>query len=133
MLATWGLSLFLIGAVTAIFGNTDPRRERASRQHRDRRLFGQHLSARADRASPRLRCGLCLFVLNGRAWGLIARGTMQNPTMASTIGIDPVRVYAMTFAVGRGLERPGRRPAGADLRRHSAHGQPPMSPGPSSR
>jgi branched-chain amino acid transport system permease protein len=35
--------------------------------------------------------------------GLIARGTMQNPDMAAALGIDPSKVYAVTFAIGAAL------------------------------
>ena len=35
--------------------------------------------------------------------GLVARGAMQNPTMAAALGIDTTRVYAITFGVGAAL------------------------------
>ena len=49
MLATWGLSLALIGAVTMIFGNTVGRLLGAARQRADRRLFDLGLRAVPDR------------------------------------------------------------------------------------
>src|SRR4030095_7905994 len=35
--------------------------------------------------------------------GLIARATMENPTMAAALGVRPPRVYAATFGVGAAL------------------------------
>lgn len=102
MLATWGLSLGLIGAVTMIFGNSVSG-------------FSAPLGSIAIgnfRAS-----GYALFlifaaaVLLAATWGilkfttlgLIARGTMQNPEMAAALGVSPERVYAFTFACGAAL------------------------------
>jgi len=102
MLATWGLSLFLIGLVTAIFGNTT--RGVAAR------LGSVAIGAYSVSAYQFVLIAitivvtaLCFLVLTRTRWGLIARGTMRNPEMASTLGIDPVRVYAATFVVGAAL------------------------------
>ena len=54
---------------------------------------------------------LAAIVLSGAIWlvlrftaaGLIARGTMQNPGMASALGVAPERVYAATFTLGAAL------------------------------
>ena len=35
--------------------------------------------------------------------GLIARGTMQNANMAAALGVNPPRVYAITFGIGAAL------------------------------
>ena len=35
--------------------------------------------------------------------GLIARGTMQNANMAAALGVNPPRVYAVTFGIGAAL------------------------------
>jgi len=42
-------------------------------------------------------------VLTKTQFGLIARGTMQNPAMADALGISPSKVYSATFAVGAAL------------------------------
>jgi branched-chain amino acid transport system permease protein len=39
-------------------------------------------------------------VLRRTRIGLIARGTIQNRQMASALGVNPGRVYAITFTVG---------------------------------
>jgi branched-subunit amino acid ABC-type transport system permease component len=102
MLATWGLSLFLIGLVTAIFGNTT----RGVAAPLGSVAIGAY-SVSAYQfvliAITIVVTALCFLVLTRTRWGLIARGTMRNPEMASTLGIDPVRVYAATFVVGAAL------------------------------
>ena len=42
-------------------------------------------------------------VLRFTRLGLIARGTMQNADMAAALGVNPPRVYAVTFGVGAAL------------------------------
>ncbi|WP_137387733.1 branched-chain amino acid ABC transporter permease [Rhodoligotrophos defluvii] len=102
LLATWGLSLFLIGAVTALFGNTT---------HGVAAPLGSvALGAYSVSAYQLVLIAVVavlivasLVALNRTSWGLVARGTMQNPEMASTLGIDPKRVYAVTFTAGAAL------------------------------
>lgn len=99
LLATWWLSLLMIGAVTLIFGNTV--------QGVSTPLGGLAIG---DYQVP-----LYNFVLIGFAiaimattWavlkftkaGLIARATMQNPDMAETLGIRTTWVYMTTFGIG---------------------------------
>jgi branched-subunit amino acid ABC-type transport system permease component len=43
------------------------------------------------------------LVLRFTRIGLIARGTMQNASMAAALGTNPSAVYAVTFAVGSAL------------------------------
>jgi branched-chain amino acid transport system permease protein len=102
LLATWGLSLFLIGSVTAIFGNTT----RGVAAPLGRVPIGIYSVSAYQlfliAVTTFLALG-CLFALHRTRWGLLARGTMRNPAMASTLGIDPVKVYAATFAIGAAL------------------------------
>lgn len=102
MLASWGLSLLLIGLATTFFGN---------------RVVGIAAPVGSFRVGG-YSLGAYDFVLTGVAVvvfvggylllrltraGLIARATMQNREMASSLGIEPSRVYAVTFAIGAGL------------------------------
>src|SRR5437773_3243043 len=102
LLATWGLSLFFIGIVTTIFGNTVAG-------------IGAPLGSLGV---GRYTISLYRLVLIGIAaailavifialrrtrLGLIARGTMENPNMAAALGVSPPRVYAATFGVGAAL------------------------------
>ncbi|GLR50619.1 branched-chain amino acid ABC transporter permease [Shinella yambaruensis] len=102
MLASWGLSLLLIGLATTFFGN---------------RVVGVAAPVGSFRIGE-YSLGAYDFVLAGIALvvfaagyailrftrvGLVARATMQNREMASSLGIEPSRVYAVTFAIGSAL------------------------------
>ena len=102
MLATWGLSLLLIGIVTLIFGNTAvsvpapiPGYQLGAFQMGGYNLF---IIAVA------LLVMLCLWLLlRYTRVGLVARGAMQNADVASVLGYDPSRVYMWTFTAGAAL------------------------------
>ncbi|MCG8694495.1 MAG: hypothetical protein MI806_25080 [Minwuiales bacterium] len=102
MLATWGLSLFFIGLITTIFGNTT--------RGISSPLGGAAIGDYKIGLYKLFIIGITVvllaavyFVLRRTKLGLIARGTMQNANMASALGISPDRVYAITFAIGAGL------------------------------
>lgn len=102
MLATWGLSLVIVGGTTMIFGNTivgvaSP-------------LGGFQVGAyQSSLYTPFL--ALMAILLMTAVWavmrftraGLIARAVMQNPEMAATLGVNPARVYMATFGVGAAM------------------------------
>jgi branched-chain amino acid transport system permease protein len=102
MLATWGLSLFLVGVLTMIFGDVTeglptplPGIRIGAYQTSGYSLFLIVLS---------LAVVLAVFVvLRSTRLGLLARGTMQNPEMAAALGTDTSRIYAVTFAFGAAL------------------------------
>ncbi len=102
MLATWGLSLALIGLVTVVFGNSVSGLSAplGSVAIGDYRISAYQLFLIGFTA---LLLAVGWLVLRYTKLGLIARGTMQNPEMASSLGIDPGKVYAVTFAVGAAL------------------------------
>src|SRR5947199_5365179 len=102
MLATWGLSLALIGGVTMIFGNsvTGFSAPLGSVAIGGFRTSGYSLFLIG--AAAALVIGTWL-VLRFTALGLIARGTMQNADIAATLGVSPARVYAVTFTIGAAL------------------------------
>ena len=102
MLATWGLSLFLVGLTTAVFGNTTvglsaPLGSFEIGQYRTSTytLFVIGVAIVA--------LGGVLAVLRFTRLGLIARGTMQNANMAAALGVNPSRVYSITFGAGAAL------------------------------
>lgn len=102
MLATWGLSLLFIGLVTTIFGNTTtgistpiPGVTVGTYQMGGYNLF-------VILVAGLLLSGL-YAALRLTTWGLIAQGTMQNPQMAAAMGVNPDRVYAITFAAGAAI------------------------------
>ena len=99
MLATWGLSLFIVGLVTTVFGNTIDGVPAP--------LGGFGVGAyRSDLYTPFLALmallllGGVVVVLRFTRFGLIARATMQKPDMAAALGVDPDRVYMATFGIG---------------------------------
>jgi len=102
MLATWGLSLFLVGLTTAVFGNTTvglsaPLGSFQIGQYRTS-LYTLFVIAVAV-----VVLGGVLVALRFTRVGLIARGTMQNGDMAAALGVNPGRVYSVTFGVGAAL------------------------------
>jgi branched-chain amino acid transport system permease protein len=102
MLATWGLSLLLIGAVTTVFGNTisgfsAPLGSVAIGAFR---VSGYELLLVLAAA---VLLAATYATLRFTTLGLIARGTMQDAGMAAALGVDPARVHALTFAIGAAL------------------------------
>lgn len=102
MLATWGLSLFIVGLVTTIYGNTiqgvpTPLGGFSIGAYRSS-LYTLFLVAMAA-----LLLAAVWVVLRYTRLGLIARATMQNPAMAAALGVSPNRVYMATFAVGAAI------------------------------
>ena len=102
MLATWGLSLAMIGFVTVVFGNTVSGISAP---------LGSITIGAYRTGAYELFLILVAAALMGAGWvvlrhtryGLIARGTMQNAAMAAALGISPPAVYAVTFGVGAAL------------------------------
>jgi branched-subunit amino acid ABC-type transport system permease component len=102
MLATWGLSLLLVGLTTAIFGNTTVgiSAPLGSFQIGDYRTSAYTLFVIAVAV---VVLSAIYAVMRWTRLGLIARGTMQNANMASALGVNPPRVYAVTFGAGAAL------------------------------
>jgi branched-chain amino acid transport system permease protein len=102
MLATWGLSLALIGGVNLLLGNTVTGFSAP---------LGSFTIGRFHSSVYDLFLIIATIVLSTAIWavlrftaaGLIARGTMQNAEMASALGVAPDHVYAATFATGAAL------------------------------
>ena len=102
MLATWGLSLALIGLITMIFGNT---------------TTGISTPISGIKIGTYQMGGYNIFiivvtfllmlaaysVLKYTKWGLIARGSMQSPEMAKALGYNQSTVYMITFAFGTAI------------------------------
>lgn len=102
MLATWGLSLLLIGIVTFIFGNTavSVPAPIPGYQLGDYQMGGYNLFIIA--VAVLLLVGLWLVLRYTRV-GLVARGAMQSAEIAATLGYNPKTVYMLTFAAGAAL------------------------------
>lgn len=102
MLATWGLSLVMIGGLTMIFGNTTSgiSLPLGSFELGEYSVSGYVLFIILLAA---LLITLVWYLLSRTRFGLIARATMQNPDISATFGINSSRVYMMTFACGAAL------------------------------
>ncbi len=102
MLATWGLSLLMVGLVTLIFGNTavSVTAPIGSYQIGAYQMGGYNLFIIAVAAL--LMLSLWLLLRHTRV-GLVARGAMQNADIASVLGHNPQRVYMWTFTAGAAL------------------------------
>jgi branched-chain amino acid transport system permease protein len=102
MLATWGLSLLLIGAATMIFGNVTTGVSAP--------LGGITIGRYQTSLYELVLAVIVVVVLIGlmavlklTKAGLIARATMQNPAMAASLGISTSTVYSVTFGAGAAL------------------------------
>lgn len=102
MLATWGLSLLLIGLMTAIFGN-QTRGISAPVGSMSIGRFDVGVHGLIVVAAAAFVLVVTALVLKFSRIGLIVRATMQNADMASALGVAPKLVYMGTFAVGSAL------------------------------
>lgn len=102
LLATWGLSLFTVGAVTLIFGNTaggmptPPGTVRIGD-------YGMGLYNLVLVGATALILAATYFVLKKTNAGTLARATMQDADMVAALGYNPRAVYSVTFAIGTAL------------------------------
>src|SRR4029078_6125995 len=96
MLATWGLSLLLIGLVTLIFGNTAVSVPAPVSGYQ----LGEYRMGVYNLFIILITVALVLVmwaVLRFTRAGLIARGAMQGPEVVSALGYDPRKIYMYTF------------------------------------
>jgi urea transport system permease protein len=100
LLATWGLSLFLIGAVTAIFG---PQTASTISPPIGAVSIGGYASSGYELFLILLTStlfGAVFAVLRYTKLGLLARGTMQRADMAAVLGVSTSQIYMITFGLG---------------------------------
>jgi branched-subunit amino acid ABC-type transport system permease component len=102
MLATWGLSLFLVGLTTAIFGNTTVGLSAPLGSFEIGRYRTSGYTLFVIAVAIVVLVGVLATLRYTRA-GLIARGTMQNGAMAAALGVNPAQVYSVTFGIGAAL------------------------------
>jgi len=102
LLATWGLSLFLVGGVTIAYG---PQSESVGVPP-ERFYIGDIAYSRYSLIV--IIVAVVMLVGTYALWrftrfGLIVRGTMQNADMANAMGINTDLVYVFTFGFGSAL------------------------------
>lgn len=102
VLATWGLSLFLIGLAATVLGY---------HQKGVAPPFGNvEIGGYREGGYTFFVIGITVVILavvyvglKYTRFGLIARGTMQNANMASALGAGVNKIYAITFGAGAAL------------------------------
>ena len=102
LLATWGMSLLIVGAVTTFFG---PQTASTPQDLGNISLGTFSISVYSllmILLAFALLAALYLVWRMTRA-GLIVRTTMQNAAMAQALGIDTDRVFMLTFGFGSAL------------------------------
>lgn len=101
LLATWGLSLLIIGIVTMIFGPTTASSISppvgAIALGEGMSVSGYELFLILITAAV---IGGVYAILRYSRLGLLARGTMQAPDMAEALGVSTSRIYMLTFGLG---------------------------------
>ncbi|HEX2940572.1 MAG TPA: branched-chain amino acid ABC transporter permease [Rhodopila sp.] len=102
MLATWGVSLGLIGLTTTIFGNMT-RAVPVPVSGFAIGRYGASLFSLVVIATAIAGLLGMLALLRLTKFGLILRATMQNPNMAAALGVSPPTIYMATFALGSAL------------------------------
>lgn len=102
VLATWGLSLFLIGLSATVLGY--------HQKGVAPPLGTVNIGGYQEGGYTFFVIGMTVAVLIGvfagfkyTRFGLIMRGTMQNADMAAALGVSIDRVYAVTFGIGAAL------------------------------
>ena len=102
MLATWGISLLLIGLFSAVFGSTTTGVSAPIGGFAvgDYQLGGYKLFVVAVAAA--MIFGLWLVLTKTRA-GMTARAAMGKPEMTSALGFNRSRIYLATFTAGAAM------------------------------
>jgi branched-chain amino acid transport system permease protein len=102
LLATWGLSMLMVGTVTTLFG---PQGEGV-----ESGLSAVQMGVYRISEYDLVLIAIAIALLIGTTclwrftrFGLIVRGTMQNATMAGSLGVNTSLVYTATFAFGSAL------------------------------
>jgi branched-chain amino acid transport system permease protein len=102
LLATWGLSLFLVGLVTTVFG---PQGWSIPAQFGTISLGGMNFSS-YNFVLIAIAIGMVVVtwgIARFTSVGLIVRGTMQDATVAGSLGVNRSLVYMGTFGYGAAL------------------------------
>lgn len=102
MLATWGISLALVGLSTTLFGNV-VRGLSSPVGSFDIGRYGASLHSIIIITTAVVLVVLMMMLMLGTRFGLILRATMQNPGMAAAMGVSPGLVYMATFSLGAAL------------------------------
>ena len=100
LLATWGLSLLIIGIITSVFGAST---STVISPPLGAVTIGDYTSSGYELFLIFVVIVLLILVyltLKFTSLGLVARATMQNADMAACLGISTSRIYMVTFSLG---------------------------------
>ncbi|HZJ97098.1 MAG: branched-chain amino acid ABC transporter permease [Alcaligenaceae bacterium] len=99
LLATWGLSLLLVGGVTYLFGASG---RGVSLDYGNVSLFGVSMAGYNlfIIAATIVLVLFSLLLVTKTKYGVLIRGTMQNPDAASSLGASRSTIYMVTFGYG---------------------------------
>ncbi|WP_313349564.1 ABC transporter permease subunit [Paracoccus sp. (in: a-proteobacteria)] len=102
MLATWGISLALVGGMTMLVGNTTTgiSTPLPSVGIGDFSVSGYVIFLIGLAVAV---CALLYALFKLTTFGLLARATTQNADMVAALGGNPRRIYALTFGLGAAL------------------------------
>jgi urea ABC transporter permease protein UrtB len=109
MVATWGLSLVMIEGARYIFGNSLPAigTPLGSIRYGDGVSTSNGFSTSTYNlvlvAASILTIVVVYWVFTRTEYGMRARATIQNESMASALGVDTERTYMTTFTIGSAL------------------------------
>jgi urea transport system permease protein len=102
MLATWGVSLLLVGFITVIFGAVTQGIPFALGSFRvGQYQYPQYRIVMTTAAAAMMATLYTTFRYT--AFGRRARATIANPEMAAAMGINTPRIFMLTFGIGAGL------------------------------
>lgn len=102
MLATWGLSLALVGLVTVTLGPTTEG-VATPLSHVAIGRFSLSIYKLLVIGAAIFSVAVTYALLYHTRAGLVARAAVQNPTMCAAFGIEPRYVYMTTFGYGAAL------------------------------
>lgn len=102
LLATWGISLLMIGVITTVAG---PQSYSVSSGTGRLEVGGLEMPGYSMIiiAGALLMLAGTFVILRFTNLGLIVRGTMQNPQMAAALGTNTSIIYMLTFGFGSAL------------------------------
>ena len=100
LLATWGLSLFIMGFVTVVFGNTVEGVKPPLGSFAIGELYSVAVYTLFLIFAAVAFLSIVYLALRHTKAGLIARATMQNPDMVESLGVNSKLVYMATFGIG---------------------------------
>jgi branched-chain amino acid transport system permease protein len=103
MVATWGLSLVMVEGARYVFGNSLPAIGTPLGTIRYGDGFSTSTYGLVLAGASVVTIAAVYWLFTRTDYGMRARATIQNESMAEALGVDTERTYMTTFAVGSAL------------------------------